>query len=107
MLFLPFTQDYVKKGFEFLSTSTPEWFTHIILISVSASYGIRVGKGAVGILSKKDREWKKTQVSLGKENLYLAGLNVSDLEDSIYINEQRTHRRDCCASKVLKYDCRA
>tara|TARA_R100000742_G_C4279280_1_gene103428 strand:+ start:5041 stop:5472 length:432 start_codon:yes stop_codon:yes gene_type:complete len=51
--FLPFTQDYVKKGFEFLSTSTPEWFTHIILISVSASYGLRIGKGAMGVMQKK------------------------------------------------------
>ena len=57
--FLPFTQDYVKKGFEFLSTSTPDWFTHIILISVSASYGIRVGKGAVGIFSQKIANAKK------------------------------------------------
>ena len=57
--FLPFTQDYVKKGFEFLNTSTPEWFTHIILISVSASYGIRVGKGAVGIFSKRIENGKK------------------------------------------------
>jgi len=54
--FLPFTQDYVKKGFEFLSTSTPEWFTHIILISVSASYGIRVGKGAMGIIQNKKQK---------------------------------------------------
>ena len=51
--FLPFTQEYVKKGFEFLNTSTPEWFTHIILISVSATYGIRVGKGAMGKFSNK------------------------------------------------------
>ena len=57
--FLPFTKDYVKKGFEFLSTSTPDWFTHIILISVSASYGIRVGKGAVGIFSQKIANAKK------------------------------------------------
>ena len=54
--FLPFTQDYVKKGFEFLSTSTPEWFTHIILISVSASYEIRVGKGAMGIIQNKKQK---------------------------------------------------
>ncbi len=51
--FLPFTQEYVKKGFEFLNTSTPEWFTHIILISVSASYGLRVGKGAMGVLQNR------------------------------------------------------
>ena len=51
--FLPFTQEYVKRGFEFLHTSTPEWFMHIILISVSASYGIRMGKGALGVLGNK------------------------------------------------------
>lgn len=51
--FLPFTQEYVKTGFEFLKTSTPEWFMHIVIISVSASYGIRVGKGAFGLLSSK------------------------------------------------------
>ena len=51
----------MKKGFEFLNTSTPEWFTHIILISVSASYGIRVGKGAMGIFSnKRKNEIKKS-----------------------------------------------
>ena len=49
-------KDVIKKGFEFLSTSTPEWFTHIILISVSASYGIRVGKGAMGIIQNKKQK---------------------------------------------------
>ena len=51
--FLPFTQDSVRQGFEFLEKSTPDWFTHIILISVSASYGLRVGKGAFGVLQNK------------------------------------------------------
>ena len=57
--FLPFTQDYVKKGFEFLDASTPDWFTHIVIISVSASYGIRVGKGAVGAFSKRIENGRK------------------------------------------------
>jgi hypothetical protein len=53
--FLSFTQTYVKEGFEFLKTSTPDWFTHIVIISVSASYGLRVGKGAFSIIKPKEK----------------------------------------------------
>ena len=48
--FLPFTQDAVRKGFIFLDESTPDWFAHCIYISISASFGYRVGKGAIGAI---------------------------------------------------------
>ena len=48
--FLPFTQDAVQKGFIFLDESTPDWFAHCIYISISASFGYRVGKGAIGAI---------------------------------------------------------
>ena len=46
--FLPWTQDAVQQGFIFLDESTPDWFAHCIYISISASFGYRVGKGAIG-----------------------------------------------------------
>ena len=48
--FLPWTQDAVKQGFEFLDESTPDWFANCIYISISASFGYRVGKAGVGMI---------------------------------------------------------
>ena len=48
--FLPFTQDAVQIGFIFLDESTPDWFALCIYISISASFGYRVGKGAIGAI---------------------------------------------------------
>ena len=48
--FLPWTQDAVQQGFIFLDESTPDWFAHCIYISISASFGYRVGKGAIGAI---------------------------------------------------------
>ena len=51
--FLPWTQEYVREGFIFLDTSTPDWFANCIYISIAASFGYRIGKAGVGLLSAK------------------------------------------------------
>ena len=61
--FLPWTQDAVQKGFIFLDESTPDWFAHCIYISISASFGYRVGKGAIGAI----REAKGKNVIASKK----------------------------------------
>jgi hypothetical protein len=48
--FLPWTQDAVKEGFVFLDESTPDWFANCIYISISASFGYRVGKAGMGMI---------------------------------------------------------
>ena len=50
---LPWTQEYVREGFIFLDTSTPDWFANCIYISIAASFGYRIGKAGVGLLSAK------------------------------------------------------
>lgn len=61
--FIPYTQDAVKEGFIFLDESTPDWFAHCIYISISASFGYRVGKGAIGAI----REAKGKNVIASKK----------------------------------------
>lgn len=39
--FLPWTQPYVKEGFEFLNTSTPEWFRWILYAISVSELGLR------------------------------------------------------------------
>mgnify|MGYP001460741849 CR=1 FL=1 len=51
--FLPWTQDYVAKGFIFLDEHTPQWFATCLIICISASFGIKTAKGAIGIFGKK------------------------------------------------------
>ena len=51
--FLPWTQDYVAKGFIFLDKHTPQWFATCLIICISASFGIKTAKGAIGIFGKK------------------------------------------------------
>ena len=51
--FLPWTQDYVAKGFIFLDEHTPTWFATCLIICISASFGIKTAKGAIGIFGKK------------------------------------------------------
>ena len=51
--FLPWTQEYVREGFIFLDTSTPDWFANCIYISIAACFGYRIGKAGVGLLSAK------------------------------------------------------
>ena len=51
--FLPWTEELVREGFIFLDTSTPDWFANCIYISIAASFGYRIGKAGVGLLSAK------------------------------------------------------
>lgn len=49
LCFLPFTVDYVERGFEALS-KTPDWYKYTLGVIVSASFGI---KGATKFFGKK------------------------------------------------------
>ena len=49
LCFLPFTVDYVERGFEALA-QTPDWYKYTLGVIVSASFGI---KGATKMFGKK------------------------------------------------------
>lgn len=49
LCFLPFTVEYVERGFEALSM-TPDWYKYTLGVIVSASFGI---KGAAKMFGKK------------------------------------------------------
>tara|TARA_Y100001951_G_scaffold97635_1_gene97539 strand:- start:427 stop:810 length:384 start_codon:yes stop_codon:yes gene_type:complete len=49
LCFLPFTVEYVERGFEALS-QTPDWYKYTLGVIVSASFGI---KGASKFFGKK------------------------------------------------------
>jgi hypothetical protein len=49
LCFLPFTVEYVERGFEALSM-TPDWYKYTLGVIVSASFGI---KGATKMFGKK------------------------------------------------------
>lgn len=49
LCFLPFTVEYVERGFQALAL-TPEWYKYTLGVIVSASFGI---KGASKIFGKK------------------------------------------------------
>jgi hypothetical protein len=49
LCFIPFTVEYVERGFEALSL-TPDWYRYTLGIIVSASFGI---KGATKMFGKK------------------------------------------------------
>ena len=51
--FLPWTQDYVAKGFVFLDENTPSWFSTCLILCISASFGIKGASGAMKLLGKK------------------------------------------------------
>ena len=51
--FLPWTQDYVAKGFIFLDENTPSWFSTCLILCISASFGIKGASGAMKLLGKK------------------------------------------------------
>lgn len=53
--FLPWTQEYVREGFVFLDTSTPDWFANCIYISIAASFGYRIGKAGVSMINSVKR----------------------------------------------------
>lgn len=49
LCFIPFTVEYVERGFEALS-KTPDWYKYTLGVIVSASFGI---KGATKFFGKK------------------------------------------------------
>ena len=49
--FLPWTQPYVKEGFDFLNANTPSWFANCLYISIGASFGYRFGKQGLQIMN--------------------------------------------------------
>jgi hypothetical protein len=51
LCFLPFTVDYVERGFEALS-KTPDWYKYTLGVIVSASFGI---KGATKFFGGKKK----------------------------------------------------
>ena len=53
--FLPWTQEYVKNGFIFLDEHTPPWFANCLYISISASFGYRIGKAGLGALANRKK----------------------------------------------------
>jgi len=53
--FLPFSQEYVKNGFIFLDQHTPPWFANCLYISISASFGYRIGKTGLGALANRKK----------------------------------------------------
>ena len=50
--FLPWTQPYVKEGFIFLETSTPNWFSTCLYICIGSSFGYRFGKTGLQLMNK-------------------------------------------------------
>ena len=51
--FVPYTQPYVKEGFDFLNTSTPQWFSTCLYICIGSSFGYRFGKTGLQLMNKK------------------------------------------------------
>ena len=50
--FLPFSQEYVKEGFIFLETITPDWFSTCLYICIGSSFGYRFGKTGLQLMNK-------------------------------------------------------
>ena len=53
--FVPYTQPYVKEGFDFLNTSTPQWFSTCLYICIGSSFGYRFGKTGLQLMNKKGK----------------------------------------------------
>ena len=53
--FLPWTQPYVKEGFIFLETSTPNWFSTCLYICIGSSFGYRFGKTGLQLMNTKKK----------------------------------------------------
>ena len=51
--FVPYTQPYVKNGFDFLNSSTPGWFSTCLYICIGSSFGYRFGKTGLQLMNKK------------------------------------------------------
>jgi hypothetical protein len=44
--------EHIHKGFVALQ-SLPDYYKHLLYIACSASFGIKAGKGAMGLIKKK------------------------------------------------------
>ena len=52
LVFIPGMTEHVDRGFEALH-KLPDYYKHLLYIACSASFGIKAGKGAMGLLKKK------------------------------------------------------
>ena len=52
LVFFPGMTEHVEKGFIALQ-QLPDYYKHLLYIACSASFGIKAGKGAMGLLKKK------------------------------------------------------
>ena len=51
--FLPWTQEYVRTGFQILTTDTPVWFQVVVVIVFSSPFGVRVFTGFKSLVTGK------------------------------------------------------
>ena len=51
-VFFPGMTDHIEAGFVALQ-SLPDYYKHLLYIACSASFGIKAGKGAMGLIKKK------------------------------------------------------
>ena len=52
LVFFPGMTEHIEKGFVALQ-SLPDYYKHLLYIACSASFGIKAGKGAMGLIKKK------------------------------------------------------
>ena len=52
LVFFPGMTEHVEAGFVALQ-QLPDYYKHLLYIACSASFGIKAGKGAMGLLKKK------------------------------------------------------
>ena len=52
LVFFPGMTEHIHKGFIALQ-SLPDYYKHLLYIACSASFGIKAGKGAMGLIKKK------------------------------------------------------
>ena len=52
LVFFPGMTEHVERGFVALP-QLPDYYKHLLYIACSASFGIKAGKGAMGLIKKK------------------------------------------------------
>ena len=52
LVFVPGMTEHVERGFVALQ-QLPDYYKHLLYIACSASFGIKAGKGAMGLIKKK------------------------------------------------------
>ena len=52
LVFFPGMTEHIEKGFVALQ-QLPDYYKHLLYIACSASFGIKAGKGAMGLIKKK------------------------------------------------------